>query len=85
MIILLYFDWAGTRKELKEYNEKIMKACEEADVALLGLYGPMNVKWNYVMMFEADSYDRFLKMGKNVSRHPSMTHHITETLIKQNF
>ena len=83
MIILLYFDWAGTKAELKEYCEKIVSACENTEVQLMGLYGPMNVKWNYVGMFETDSYDRFLKMGRQVTRHPKMPHHITEILIKQ--
>jgi len=83
MIILLYFDWAGSRTELKEYSEKITNGCEKTGVRYMGLYGPMNVKWNYVGVFEAESYDRFLEMGRQVKRHPKMSHHITEILMPQ--
>lgn len=81
MIILLYFDWAASRTELKEYHEKIREACDGVGVRFMGLYGSMNVKWNYVGMFEAESYERFLEMGRQVPRHPKMTHYITEILI----
>ena len=83
MIILLYFDWAASRNELKEYKERIIKACEQVGVSFMGLYGSMNVKWNYVSMFKAESYERFLEMGRQVSHHPKMTHYITEILIPQ--
>ncbi|RLI08750.1 hypothetical protein DRO42_05780 [Candidatus Bathyarchaeota archaeon] len=83
MIILLYFDWAGSRAELKEYNEKIKAACEQVGVRFMGIYGSMNVKWNFVSMFEVESYEHFLKMGRQVSQHPAMTHYITEILIPQ--
>lgn len=83
MIILLYFDWCGSRKELKEWNDKIVDACENTGIKYVGLYGSMNEKWNYVGVFETKSYDEFLKMGKQVSRPPCMTHYITEILMKQ--
>jgi len=83
MIILLYFDWLGSKTELKEYNEKIRRSCEELGVRFRGTYGSMNAKWNYVNMFETESYDMFLEMGRRVSRHPKMPHHIAEILIPQ--
>jgi len=83
MIILLYFDWAGSRAELREYNERIREACEETGIKFLGLHGPMNVKWNWVNIFETEGYDQFLEMARKVRRHPKMTHHVTETLIPQ--
>jgi hypothetical protein len=84
MIILLYFDWGGSRKELKEWNERIVEACDKAKVKYLGLYGSMNVKWNYVGVFETESFDVFLEMGKCVNQPPCMIHYITEILLKQN-
>ena len=83
MIILLYFDWSGSRKELKEWSDKIVAACEQNGVKYLGLYGSMGEKWNHVGMFETKSYDEFLKMGKHVKRPPHMSHYITEILLKQ--
>jgi hypothetical protein len=39
MKILLYFDWTGTIKELKEHNKKMQKSCIETGVEHEGLYG----------------------------------------------
>ncbi|MFB0557645.1 MAG: hypothetical protein ACETVY_00875 [Candidatus Bathyarchaeia archaeon] len=83
LIILLYFDWSGSRKELMEWNDKISEACEKGGVTYTGLYGSMNEKWNYVSVFETKSYDDFLSMGKHVTRPQYMTHYITEILMRQ--
>ena len=82
MKILLYFDWAGSRKDLKEWHDKIIVACKETEVSYDGLYGSMNEKWNHVAMFEANAYDEFLKMAGKVPRRTMMTHYITELLLK---
>lgn len=83
MMILLYFDWIGSSKELKDWETKIRGSCEKTGVEYVGLYGSMNEKWNFVSIFKTDSYDRFLEMGTNVVRHPKMPHHIAEVLIPQ--
>lgn len=80
MIILIYFDWTGSRKELKDWNERIIESCKNIGVKYMGLYGPHNKKWNYVSIFESESYDKFLEMGKKVIRSTSMPHHISEIL-----
>jgi hypothetical protein len=81
MKILLYFDWRGTRQELKEHNKKMQKSCIETGVEHEGLYGSMNEKWNYVWIFEAKGFDHFLEMSRRVPRPVNMTHYITELLI----
>jgi hypothetical protein len=82
-MILLYFDWVGTPKELKAWESKIRDSCEKTGVKYLGIFGSMNEKWNFVSIFETDGYDRFLDMGKSVVRHTKMPHHIAEVLIAQ--
>ena len=84
MKILLYFDWAGSRKELKEHDRKMQESCNETGVGHEGLYGSMNAKWNYVWVFEADGFDHFLEMSRRVPRPVYMTHYITELLIPIN-
>jgi len=80
--VLLYFDWmGGTRKEVKDWANKITKAAEETGVEYLGLYGSMNKKWNYCAMFDTVNYDDFLKMAWKVPRPKYMTRYITELLI----
>lgn len=81
MKILLYFDWVGSRKELKEHDKRMQKSCKETEVEYIGIYGSMNQKWNYCWLFEARSYDHLLSMTAKVPRPPQMTHYITELLI----
>ncbi len=38
MKVLVYFDWTGSRKELKDWLESIVKACEGTEVEYEGLY-----------------------------------------------
>ena len=77
MKILLYFDWAGTRKELNNQDKKMKKSCNETGVKHEGLFGSMNAKWNYVWIFDAKGYDHFLEMARKVPRPVHMTHYIT--------
>ena len=81
MKILLYFDWIGTRKELKEHDKKMQKTCIETGVEHEGLFGSMSEKWNYVWLFQANSFDHFLEMSRKVPRPIHMTHYITEILL----
>jgi len=83
LIVLLYFDWVGSVTELKELNEKIKTVCDQGGVRYLGLYGPMNQKWNYVWMFDARTYEEFGNAARQVHRHVKMPHHIAEILIPQ--
>jgi len=85
LIILLYFDWTGTTRELKSWEEKIKSSCQKTDVDYTGLYGSFNEKWNFVCIFKAETFENFLEMGRHVVRHPNMPHHITEILMPQNF
>ena len=81
MMILLYFDWMGTSKELKEWETQIREACEITGVDYRGLFASLNLKWNFVSIFETDTYNRFLSMGKNVVKHWRMPHNIAEVLV----
>jgi hypothetical protein len=84
LIIILYFDWTGSRKDLGEWVDKIKKSCEEEDIEYMGVYGPMNVKWNYAAMFKCDSVDKFRVMARKVPRPSYMPHYINEILFQIN-
>ena len=84
MLVLLYFDWAGSRKDLKEWKERIVQSCDETGVEYRGMYGSMNEKWNYVAIFGVTSYDEFMKMSRKVPKRPLMTHYITTLLLEVN-
>jgi len=81
MKILLYFDWVGSRKELRESDERMRKAAREVGVEYMGMHGSMNLKWNYCWLFDARSYDHFMEMAAKFPRPPQMTHYITEFLV----
>jgi hypothetical protein len=81
MKILLYFDWVGSRKELREQDKRMQKAAKEVGVEYMGIHGSMNQKWNYCWLFDARSFDHFSEMTAKVPRPPQMTHYITELLI----
>lgn len=84
MMVLLYFDWVGSSKELKAWEAKIKESCEKTGVEYMGLYGSMNEKWNFVSILKAEAYGDFLAMGKKVVRHQKMPHNIAEILLPQN-
>jgi hypothetical protein len=81
MKILLYFDWTGSRKDLKEHDKKFQKSCLDTGVEHMGLYGPANVKWNYVWLFQANDFEHFREMARRVPRPVYMKHYITEIII----
>lgn len=81
MKILLYFDWVGSRKELREHDKRMQNASKEVGVEYMGIHGSMNQKWNFCWLFSAKSYDHFMEMTAKVPRPPQMTHYITELLI----
>jgi hypothetical protein len=83
MKILLYFDWVGTRTELRGVDSRMKESCEETGVEYLGLYESMNEKWNFVWLYEAKSFDHFMEMASKVMRPVKMNHYITEILIPQ--
>ena len=83
MIILVFFDWSATGKELKRWNNTFKEACEKHGMTYKGLYGPMGQKFNFTWIIESDSVDKFIKTTQSVSRPPAMTHYITEVLLPQ--
>ncbi len=84
MIILVFFDWNASGKELKRWNNQFKEACEERGMTFKGLYGPMGQKFNFAWIIESDSVDKFIETTKAVSRPQAMTHYIIEVLIPQN-
>ena len=83
MILLVFFDWSASGKELKRWNHQFKEACEAHGMTFKGLYGPMGQKFNFTWIIESDSVDKFIETMKSISRPPAMTHYSTEVLIPQ--
>ncbi|MDP6458188.1 MAG: hypothetical protein QGF78_02510 [Candidatus Bathyarchaeota archaeon] len=83
MIILVFFDWNSSGKELRRWNNQFKEACRKHGMIFKGLYGPMGQKFNFTWIIESESVDKFIETTKSVIRPPAMTHYITEVLIPQ--
>jgi len=91
MIILWYFNWRTApgedkSKGLKEFYEKVNKAFEKTDIKFLGPYGPLNERWNYVWVFEAESFDKYAEVWMALGSTPKeITNHVTTMLFPDQF
>jgi hypothetical protein len=61
LLVLYYFNWAGTPEELKEFAGVMMSKVEGTEgVEPLGIFAPSSA-WNFVVVMKATSYDKALK------------------------
>lgn len=61
LLVAIYFDWKGTNEELKEYEEKIKKACSETeDIEYKGLYAPHQKKYHWVRYLKVKDYWKWM-------------------------
>ena len=59
-IIQVCFQWKGITEGLKEHYELVKKVCAEKEgVKFMGLYGPLNERWNWVYMYKAESWEKY--------------------------
>ena len=61
MLVLYYFNWAGTSEEFKEFAGRMSSKVEGTEnVEPLGIFAPSS-EWNFVMVMKATSYDKALQ------------------------
>ena len=64
MFLLYYIRWIGTATELKEYVGRINEITTEIDsVDCKGIFSPTS-EWNFVFLFEGESYNKVLQVYK---------------------
>ncbi len=64
MLLLYYFNWAGTPEELMEFAERMKSIIERTEgVEFNGLFIPTS-EWHYVLVIKAKSYDTALQVMK---------------------
>ena len=60
MLVLYYFRWTGTAKELKEYIGEIKALTNGIEgVNFKGIFAPIS-EWNCVILFEGTNYEKVL-------------------------
>ncbi len=84
MIVLFYFDWFGSAKELGDMEKTLMTTAKGSGVKYMGTYAPDNRKFHFVGMFETESYDQLIQIlmdPKNPPRdYKKLTHGTFEIL-----
>ncbi len=64
MLVLNYFNWAGTSAEFKEFREQIKGQVNAMnDVKLVGIFIPTS-EWHYVVVFDVATYETALQTYK---------------------
>ena len=84
MIVLFYFDWFGSQKELGQMEKSMIGAFKGSGVKYKGTYAPDSRKFHFVAMYETKSYDKFIEAltsPKNKPRdYKKLTHGTFEIL-----
>jgi hypothetical protein len=61
VLVLYYFNWAGTSEELKEFADRLGSKTEAVEgVEPLGIFAPSS-EWQFVMVMKTTGYDKALQ------------------------
>jgi len=83
MIAAIYFDWKGPRDTVKEYGEKLEKACEKTGAKFHGIWNPGQDKWNFVAFIEAEDHVECTKpFSEAGGMHEKMPHAVVKFFSK---
>jgi len=85
LLILYYFNWAGTPEEFKEYGERVKSICDGIEgIDLKGVFAPSS-EWSAVALLEAASFEKGLEVYRTYMKkygpHPKVTLAKTELLL----
>ena len=61
MLVIFYYNWNGTVKEMYEYEEGIKKIELPEGLKLKGMYTP-SIPWNRAWLWETDSIDKLFSI-----------------------
>ena len=76
MRIIEYIDWEGTMDELKKWDKEVEKSCKETRVKYMGRWGPHNKKYHWAYFFEAETFEKWMEMGRKLPRDYSKVSHL---------
>jgi len=64
LLLLYYFNWAGTPEELKEFVGRMKTIIKETEgVEFNGLFIPTS-EWHYALVMKATTYEKTLQVMK---------------------
>lgn len=86
-LIIFYFDYAGTRKELDEFLANWKKAADKTDgVTYKAHWIPHTSKWHHAVFYEAESYSKVRESWRSIGSerdYSKMTHGAVELFVKR--
>ena len=67
MLVLHYFNWAGTSKEFKEFTRRVKSQADGARGGnLVGIFVPTS-EWHYVIVWNVNMYEWVLQTYRTYS------------------
>ncbi len=60
MLVLYYFNWAGSSEELTEFIGMVNSVYKTEGISFKGLFVP-NSEWNFAMLYETKSFDKAIE------------------------
>lgn len=74
LIVVYYFDWAGSRNGLVGWVEAVRAECERQGVGFMGLFGPSQVKFNWAFMCNCEGQEHYHRMLRELRMPAEVTH-----------
>ncbi len=67
MYELVYFNWSGTKEEMKKEGEIVKRIASKYGVELVGLFVPSS-EWKHAVLYKSKDFESFLKFQKEVRK-----------------
>ena len=67
MILLLYYNWKGTREEREKWEQYAKDWYKKNDMKVIGMYTP-SCPWNRAWLVETDSLDKAFTFEANTDK-----------------
>jgi hypothetical protein len=74
VIVIYYFDWAGTRDGLIRWVEAVRAEAEQQNADFLGLYGPSQVKFNWAFIYRVHDQEHFQRARRSLTMPAEVIH-----------
>lgn len=74
LIVIYYFDWAGTRDSLISWVEEVRAEAERQSIEFLGLFGPGQIKFNWAFIYKVQDQEHFQRARRNIKMPAEVTH-----------
>ena len=67
MYEIVYFNWNGTKEEMKVEMNIVRKIASKYDVELMGVFIPSS-EWKHAVLYKSKDFESFLKFQKEIRK-----------------